>query len=1054
MIDLDTKAEELAAHAHQLEAFSGFDLGHAKRQLAELMRHVGENGLFDQYTRHDITHVNAMLRMLDWLIPTSTRERMTTADWLLIVLSIYLHDLGMLVTKAEYAARYESDFPTFRDSRLATKDDEGKDYTERLSKLSGDDRERFLYQEFVRAHHATRIRHWIDDLGKVALGSAGNLADEIADLLANLDPVFRSDLAKICESHHEPDLDDSAKYPIRRHYGNTPAETANVQYAAIILRSADLLQITRDRTPSIAYRVLTPSDPLSQNEWAKQMQVRAVVPQPARDRDGQVDANQESSVIEVHARFTEESGFFGLTSYLSYAAGQLNQSYQWVAESNRRNGSTYAFPWRDVDTSSIETVGFLPSHYEFKLDQRRILDLLTGHTLYNDTNVVVRELAQNAIDAVRLAFYDQPNGGAETHGKVAISWNSDTRILEFRDNGTGMTQEIIENNFLRVGASRYQDPRFREQHPTFNPISRFGIGVLSAFMIADSVEVFTCHPDESEVRQISLRSVHGRYLIRLLDKHKNEMAKSLLPHGTLVRLRVRASAKIDEVEHVARRWFVLPQCRLTVEVNGNPEVQIGHSNLAEALKDAMISSGLLLPESLRNGSVQIRSVHKGAVTVAYAVLWSKWFRTWELLSVNEASWVDSDLRNIYGRQEGQSPPDLGICVEGVRVEFDSPGYEGLHLLAMANASGRTAPRTNVARSGLEGTSELKDLIQDIYGVYCSHISQEIDELHVSRGRSATGASGEATYLLNSLEPYRRSPERVSLRSTEALHDQIRRIKVFLIERQEARIKSSLQDLADLGRLYTIDDTFIDTAESFLRYLPSDASLQQVLNAFSQERDVLPDGPLLVARPSGVLSTLFYSSWQISAVNLNEQALRVTTQWTLQTDQLVWYNDTAADRSISYRDADRVLEQVEFPYSSSSATLHIPLQDLPFLGFENSDYDGVLVGQHVYLNPSAGYIADICGISEFHAFTPAGMALFHYCLKGISLEMPNSRFRDRYEPRTTDSGIDFEAIISSQLSAAMQRAGWVNGNDAELIVRLLPRRPLRIFDPFASRRGFL
>ena len=38
----------------------------------------------------------------------------------------------------------------------------------------------------------------------------------------------------------------------------------------------------------------------------------------------------------------------------------------------------------------------------FELDRGRLLDLLVGHTIYNEPTVAVRELLQNAIDAVRF----------------------------------------------------------------------------------------------------------------------------------------------------------------------------------------------------------------------------------------------------------------------------------------------------------------------------------------------------------------------------------------------------------------------------------------------------------------------------------------------------------------------------------------------------------------------------------------------------------------------------------------------------------------------------
>ena len=56
-----------------------------------------------------------MLTSLDYIIPKKVKEQLTSADWLLIVLSFYFHDLGMLVTKAEYENRNQSrEFQKFK----------------------------------------------------------------------------------------------------------------------------------------------------------------------------------------------------------------------------------------------------------------------------------------------------------------------------------------------------------------------------------------------------------------------------------------------------------------------------------------------------------------------------------------------------------------------------------------------------------------------------------------------------------------------------------------------------------------------------------------------------------------------------------------------------------------------------------------------------------------------------------------------------------------------------------------------------------------------------
>ena len=242
----------------------------------------------------------------------------------------------------------------------------------------------------------------------------------------------------VCESHHLDDLGDLKKYKVFDAFGKSDQEAANVQFAAALLRTADLLHITSDRTPSIAYRIINPTDPISQDEWAKHKAVIRVAPQMRYDKDGKLDLTSQQDTIEVYAYFTDENGFFGLTSYLTYAEHQLRKTNEWIRVAS--NSRFYEFPWTNIDQSNIETEGFIKSTFEFTIDQAKILDLLTGHTLYNNTEVVLRELVQNSLDAVRLQTYID---GGVTHGEVHIHWDSDKHVVSVKDNGTGITHRII-----------------------------------------------------------------------------------------------------------------------------------------------------------------------------------------------------------------------------------------------------------------------------------------------------------------------------------------------------------------------------------------------------------------------------------------------------------------------------------------------------------------------------------------------------------------------------------------------------------------------------------
>ena len=99
---LVTSAEQFAERAEELPAFSGLKLLHIKREVTRILSLIGRGGIFDEYTLHDVSHINAMLEMLEWLIPEETVSAMSPADWLMLVLAIYFHDTGMLVTREEF----------------------------------------------------------------------------------------------------------------------------------------------------------------------------------------------------------------------------------------------------------------------------------------------------------------------------------------------------------------------------------------------------------------------------------------------------------------------------------------------------------------------------------------------------------------------------------------------------------------------------------------------------------------------------------------------------------------------------------------------------------------------------------------------------------------------------------------------------------------------------------------------------------------------------------------------------------------------------------------
>ncbi|MGX6605445.1 HSP90 family protein [Micromonosporaceae bacterium Da 78-11] len=148
----------------------------------------------------------------------------------------------------------------------------------------------------------------------------------------------------------------------------------------------------------------------------------------------------------------------------------------------------------------------------FQVDLRGIVDLLSHH-LYASPRVYVRELLQNAVDAITAT------GAA---GTIAITTGDDA--LRITDNGIGLTEAQVHELLATIGRSSKRDELGFARHEF---LGQFGIGLLSCFLVADEIRVHTRRDGAAPVLWTGYSD--GRYEVRPGDEREPGTTVTLLP---------------------------------------------------------------------------------------------------------------------------------------------------------------------------------------------------------------------------------------------------------------------------------------------------------------------------------------------------------------------------------------------------------------------------------------------------------------------------------------------------------------------------------------------
>ena len=153
------------------------------------------------------------------------------------------------------------------------------------------------------------------------------------------------------------------------------------------------------------------------------------------------------------------------------------------------------------------------------------------------TNVIAKEAGiQNPFDAIRDAGYTDKNPG-----RIDIDIDRNNRTITVKDNGTGMTPEVIEKAFFTVGGSH------KESSPE-NTSGGHGIAKLGTMLGSERVKLVTVRDGLKSVADVTREQLDPGGKFNIVKTHTDE------PNGTTVTFKI-PERYTDEYGESHPVWF-------------------------------------------------------------------------------------------------------------------------------------------------------------------------------------------------------------------------------------------------------------------------------------------------------------------------------------------------------------------------------------------------------------------------------------------------------------------------------------------------------------------
>ena len=322
---------------------------------------------------------------------------------------------------------------------------------------------------------------------------------------------------------------------------------------------------------------------------------------------------------------------------------------------------------------------------KFQIDIKKVIRLL-AKDIYDSPYALLRENLQNAYDAVLMRRQADPS---YSEGRIEITIQDGKVVIT--DNGIGMTEATVENNYWKAGSSGKNTEEARKA----GVVGTFGIGAMANFGVCDKLEVCTRYYASTQTIVTSTDLDNISLSEECISTNKQNDA--LLPIGTTVTAYLQNNYHIrgnDAISYLNPFIQYLPipvyfNGRLVSQHSYRDDVMINDVNSVLCEKDVS-SNGIdchLVVKMLRhtNGivSVYVSNIYRKGIYLPGEMV------------------LRQDMGTLYGYRNG-----FGLAAIPVSSNFRWGGAANLNALVP------TAGRDSLTRESIHLISDLIASIEE------------------------------------------------------------------------------------------------------------------------------------------------------------------------------------------------------------------------------------------------------------------------------------------------------------------------------------------------------